>query len=173
MTWKAVPGWAGFYEVSDAGLVRSVDRTVFTARHGSTRYRGRVLTPSLSSGYALVTLVHTSVGRREPRYVHDLVLETFIGPKPAGQEVCHGPEGPTVNTLANLRYDTRSANANDRKKFGVGWGPSPLKKPPVVRPCAVCGVRLTVRRDRQNRRHVCKDPMCRSEFGRQARAGGR
>lgn len=108
--WRAITGWEGLYEVSNLGRVRSLDRTV-KGRSGPTQYRGRILSPGTSTGYATVHLAETGVGRRVQRYVHDLVLEAFVGPKPPTLEVCHGPDGPLTNTLVNLRYDTRSANA--------------------------------------------------------------
>lgn len=119
MIWKPIPEWEGAYEVSDGGEVRSVDRIV-VARHPALdrphprRFRGRVLRPGiLQSGYKMVNL--TGPGRkREYRYVHDLVLLAFVGPKPAGLEVCHGDGTRINNHLANLRYDTRSANQQDR-----------------------------------------------------------
>jgi hypothetical protein len=58
-------------------------------------------------------------GERRYAYVHDLVAEAFIGAKPAGLEVCHGPAGRVVNAAANLRYDTRSNNALDRHRDGT------------------------------------------------------
>lgn len=117
LKWKTIAGWEGFYEVSNVGQVRSKDRRI-KGRFGLTTYKGRLLKPGYSTGYAMVTLVETGMGRREQFYIHDLVLKMFIGPKPLGLEVCHGPEGPQTNTLTNLRYDTRSANARDRFIFG-------------------------------------------------------
>ncbi len=99
------------------GSVRSVDRSV-KGRWGLTSYRGRILRPTWTSGYAVVNLVETGQGRREQHYVHDLVLGTFLGPKPIGLEVCHGSQGARDNALYNLRYDTRKENAADRKRFG-------------------------------------------------------
>lgn len=53
-------------------------------------------------------------------YVHALVLETFVGPRPDGMECCHwkpAPDGGYDNRLMNLRWDTRSANAYDRERI--------------------------------------------------------
>lgn len=158
----------GLYEVSDCGRVRSLTRTV-KGRSGPTRYRSRILKPAWSTGYALVTLAETGMGRREQRYVHDLVLATFRGPKPEGREVCHGPEGQRVNTLANLRYDTRSANSLDRHIFGVGW-PKFGRKPPVIKSCAVCETPVEVRRHKNAPFHLCKHPLCRVTWGRWSEA---
>ena len=116
-TWYWIPTWEGFYEVSSLGRVRSVDRDV-KGRWGLTRYRGRVLRPTWSSGYAVVNLVETGRGRRQQYYIHDLVLLALRGPKPVGLEVCHGSLGALNNGIKNLRYDTRKENAADRKRFG-------------------------------------------------------
>lgn len=52
--------------------------------------------------------------------VHRLVLEAFAGPCPPGMEACHFPDrDPTNNALANLRWDTRKANAADRVEHGT------------------------------------------------------
>lgn len=123
MKWQTVPGWEDAYEASDTGCVRSKDREI-VVRHPNNqmvprRFRGRVLkpTPNPVSGYLMVSF--TGPGR--PRiyfYVHDLVLLAFVGPKPAGLEVCHDDGVRTNNRLSNLRYDTRKANAQDRRKHG-------------------------------------------------------
>lgn len=52
--------------------------------------------------------------RRRRAYVHALVLEAFIGPRPPGMEVCHFPDRDTSNnSLRNLRWDTHLSNAGD------------------------------------------------------------
>ena len=117
--WKAVPGWAGLYEVSDLGRVRSLDRTVITRRHGPTRYRGRVLLATITSnGYPVVAL--TKPGQKPLCCnVHSLVLRTFVGEPPPGHECCHGDGDRTNNALRNLRWDTRSANSFDMDLHGT------------------------------------------------------
>lgn len=53
-------------------------------------------------------------GRTVRASVHTLVMEAFVGPCPAGLEVCHGDGDGHNNRLANLRHDTKPANARDR-----------------------------------------------------------
>lgn len=53
------------------------------------------------------------------KYVHRLVLETFIGPCPDGMEACHNDGNPRNNRLDNLRWDTPSSNMQDKKKHGT------------------------------------------------------
>lgn len=55
---------------------------------------------------------------QEP-YVHQLVLETFIGPCPPGMQACHNNGDRTDNRAANLRWDTPAANQADRIIHGT------------------------------------------------------
>jgi hypothetical protein len=56
-------------------------------------------------------------GRRA--YVHQLVAEAFIGPRPAGQEVRHLNGDPSDNRVENLAYGTRSQNVLDSVQHGT------------------------------------------------------
>jgi hypothetical protein len=78
--------------------------------------RGSILSSSTNkAGYVtfVVNPEHKSV------YVHHLVLETFVGPRPDGLEACHNDGNHGNNRLDNLRWDTRSSNFHDQVKHGV------------------------------------------------------
>ena len=115
MTWKAVPGFEGHYEVSDAGGVRRFLR----GRRAIAKYGPhRVLSPkALPSGYRQVVLSKNNV--QTYRYVHRLVLEAFVGPCPEGMLSCHGNGDKSDNRLANLRWDTQAANLGDARRHGT------------------------------------------------------
>ena len=120
--WKRIPLWAT-YEVSTLGNVRSVDRTIWVKNPRGVvaprKFVGRVLTKNkIKSGYEMVSLTSPKRKRRYA-YVHDLVLEAFVGNKPKGKEMCHNNGVRADNRLENLRYDTRSANAQDCVKHGT------------------------------------------------------
>lgn len=116
--WRPVPDWEGFYEVSDHGRVRSVDREVHGADGRTQKLRGRVLAPNLvGKGYHAVSLRRS--GERARAYVHRLVMAAFVGPCPPDMEVCHGPGGPLDNRRGNLRYDTFSGNNMDKVEHGT------------------------------------------------------
>lgn len=114
-SWRPVVGYEGLYEVSDRGSVRSLGRVDRLGRQwkprpmsGSRDGEGYVvhsLTPAPVAGTSQVT---------QRIRAHVLVLEAFVGPRPAGMEVCHANDIPTDNRLANLRWDLPAANCADR-----------------------------------------------------------
>jgi hypothetical protein len=101
--WKPVLDFEGIYEVSNHGRVRTV----------ATQ---RIRKPSRCNTYGHQGLLLTRDGKVYSRRVHCLVLEAFVGPRPPGTQACHAPDpDPTNNRLDNLRWDTPSGNALDRK----------------------------------------------------------
>lgn len=117
-TWKPIPGWEGYYEASDLGRIRSVDR-VIEGRWGPRVALGKVLTahPLKIGGYLQVKLCRDA--RMKGEMVHVLVLSAFVSPRPDGLEACHGNGNVTDNRPANLRWDTRSANMLDKVRHGT------------------------------------------------------
>lgn len=77
--------------------------------------RGRKLSPYIGDrgGHLRVDLP----GRRV--FVHQLVAEAFIGPRPDGQEVRHLNGDPADNRVQNLAYGTRSQNVADAIRHGT------------------------------------------------------
>lgn len=123
-TWREVLGHEGLYEVSDQGLVRSVDRIVFRSDGMTVRRAGIRLKVSVSmSGYPYVCLSRQGVERRYR--VHRLVLEAFIGPRPAGMECCHGDGNQGNCRLSNLRWATQQENLEDALRHGRRRGGLP------------------------------------------------
>lgn len=61
-------------------------------------------------------------GKTHPMLVHRFILELFVGPCPEGMEGCHGKEGPAVNAVSNIRWDTRQENHKDRFRHGERYG---------------------------------------------------
>jgi hypothetical protein len=116
--WRAVPGFSGVYEVSNAGRVRSLSRMI-RSRHGTRRHRGRVLGVVLDKdGYPRVIL--RVDGRYYTRKVHRLVAEAFHGDKKNALhcEVDH-IDGDRANAASsNLRWVSRGENHHFRRISG-------------------------------------------------------
>lgn len=113
--WAPVTGYAGIYEVSDRGRVRSVDRVT---SHGHN-LRGRPLAERpLPNGRPRVALARN--GKTVDAYSYRLVLEAFVGPCPAGMEALHWDDDHNNNHLSNLRWGTRTDNMRDMSRNGGG-----------------------------------------------------
>lgn len=78
---------------------------------------GRYIKGMRGAGYVVVRFYRQ--GGFDDHLVHRLVLETFVGPCPVGQEGCHINGDPFDNRLVNLRWDTHVGNMNDRNSHGT------------------------------------------------------
>lgn len=115
--WKPVTDWEGYYEVSNHGRVRSLPRVIQRKNGIPCSVSERILqTNSKRHKYPQVHL--RKPGKNETRYVHELVLLSFVGPRPPGFECCHWDDDPHNNYLDNLRWDTSSSNSYDIVRNG-------------------------------------------------------
>lgn len=115
--WKAIPGYEGFYSVSNLGRVRAEQRQV-TGKMSSIRtLPQKLMTPTNNDGYLQIRLSRnkSSICRK----VHVLVMMAFIGPRPDGMDVAHKNGIRNDNRLENLRYDTKTGNCADKKLHGT------------------------------------------------------
>lgn len=112
--WLPVPGYEGFYDVSDQGRVRSVRHMTRAGWRG-----GRVLKPFPDSdGYLRVNLsCQGEISGLQP--VHRLVLLAFADPPLPGQECRHGPAGKLDNRPANLCWGTPLEQSDDKRRDGT------------------------------------------------------
>ena len=107
--WKDIEGYEGYYQVSNLGNVRSLDRIEYDpfnrgGCNGRKRLlKGRVLKQGTgTNGYRYVNL---SVNQKSKKYsIHRLVAEAFI-PNPDNlPTVDHINRNKTDNTVSNLRW---------------------------------------------------------------------
>ena len=96
------------YHVSNLGRVRNNAGLVLRT------YTGK-------KGYLSVTLYGPSVRRN--RYVHRLVMVSFVGDVPAGLEINHEDGSKANNRLSNLSFVTPSENC--RHAIRIGLVPAP------------------------------------------------
>jgi NUMOD4 motif/HNH endonuclease len=116
--WLPIPGYDG-YEVSDHGRVRSLDRVV-KSRWGTPKpIKGRDLVQSSQGRYKVVSL-HKE-GRMKTVRVHQMVLLTFVGPRPEGMHGCHRDDDPDNNRPENLYWGTPAQNSRDMVNNGSCW----------------------------------------------------
>lgn len=116
--WRVIPGWEGYYESSDDGQVRSVDRIVPYSDGRTAHRRGHLLKPRPDQdGYLHVAL--NRHGKARNFSVHCLVLLTFVGPRPEGCESLHGDHDPGRNHVDNLRWGTHAQNIREAVERGT------------------------------------------------------
>lgn len=117
--WRPVVGWEGYYEVSDQGRVRSVDRVMVRCNGRKYTVRQKIMaTFTEPKGHLVVTLNRDGKRSGVNRLVHQLVLEAFVGPRPEGMVACHWDDDPSHNHLNNLRWDSYSRNTYDQIRNG-------------------------------------------------------
>jgi hypothetical protein len=122
--WRAVMGFEGYYEVSNFGSVRSIDRLVpRESERGDMLRKGQSITPHITpKGYLRCQLRMN--GKTSNKMVHRLVAEAFI-PNPDGKaEVNHCNGNKQDNHIGNLEWSTPSENQTHAYQTG-------LKKPVV------------------------------------------
>ena len=111
--WLPVPGYEGFYDISDLGNVRSIRHMTRAGWRG-----GQLLRQFTDAdGYCRVNLSRLGVVRSVT--VHTLVLRAFVGEPEPGQEGRHGPNGKRDNRLTELCWGTRLENAEDKRRDGT------------------------------------------------------
>lgn len=115
--WRPVRGYEGSYLVSNQGRVRSVSRVVPRGSNSITVPERELTAHPNRSGRLRVNLSRNNVGKHHQ--VHVLVLEAFVGQRPAGMVCCHNNGNHTDNRLENLRWDTPSANEYDKQRHGT------------------------------------------------------
>ena len=125
--WKDILGQEGYYQVSNFGRVRSLDRIVIDSLKREKHLKGRILKPDLDGCYYYMHKI-----RGKNRRVHDLVASAFLGKKPSGKVVDHIDRNKLNNRAENIRYCTQFDNMKNveyryrgsSKLKGVHWNKS-------------------------------------------------
>jgi len=102
--WEDIPSYEGFYQASNMGRVRSIDRVVPIQRGATKRsIKGYVLKPYLRKGYLVVDLHSGSRESRKATSAHTIIWRTFNGQVPHPLQIDHKNEDKTDNRLSNLQ----------------------------------------------------------------------
>ena len=126
--WKAIKGFENYYEASNMGRIRGLDRYANRAKAkggGKQICKGRILKYRVSTRYPRASVQLARNGKSKSYNVHSLVMKTFIGLPPTEQEINHKNCNALDNRLSNLEYCTHKENAIHAYKNG-------LIHPPVV-----------------------------------------
>ena len=116
--WRDILGYEGFYQVSNQGNVKSLDRTVITNNRKPYIRKGKLCNQSKSNlGYMTVGFTVNNV--KVNKYVHRLVAEAFITNVNNYPQVNHIDCDKTNNRINNLEWCTNSQNHIHASKHGL------------------------------------------------------
>lgn len=116
--WRDISGFEGYYQVSNLGRVRSLDRENVRYGKGYRTIKGRILKQLLAGrGYCYVNFSVDGVYSRH--YVHRLVANAFIRNADNKQEVNHKDGNKLNNTVSNLEWVDSSENNKHAWDIGL------------------------------------------------------
>lgn len=115
--WKDIKNYEGWYQVSDSGQVRSLDREV-KYRDGRKRvFKGTVLKQRFTNGYPTVNLGKNK--KMETFQIHRIVANHFLE-KPSYAECVNHIDGiKTNNNVSNLEWVTYARNNQHAREMGL------------------------------------------------------
>ena len=136
--WKDIPNYEGYYQASNLGRIRSLDRTVLTINGQERFYKGKIRAGSVNNkGYKTYNLSINSVNQHFQG--SQLVAMVFLGHKPDGNTlvVDHINGDRSDDRVENLRIVTHRANLSacfrsdedslSSEYVGVSWDKSKSK----------------------------------------------
>jgi len=121
--WKDIPGYLGFYKISNTGIVKSCKRIVNHDCRIDGRIRamkGRVIKQHKNAkGYYGVHL--SKDGNVKGFSVHRIMVDAFLGGLPKGMNTDHVDGNKENNNLSNLEIVTPSENNKRAYALGLNY----------------------------------------------------
>lgn len=107
--WRDIEGYEGYYQVSNYGRVKSLDRDLMCKKDRKCHRKGQIIKQQKNKhGYAVVTL--RKPGEKKTFFVHRLVALAFIPNPEKHTEINHKDENKTNNFVTNLEWCDRVYN---------------------------------------------------------------
>jgi hypothetical protein len=116
--WVTIENYEGYYEISNLGNVKSLEKTITDILGRKTLYKEKLLKSRIDKkGYIEVTLTKDKF--RKHFKVHRLVALHFIGNKYNKPQVNHISGVKSDNSIKNLEWVTGSENCKHAYKMGL------------------------------------------------------
>lgn len=115
--WKDVKGYEGIYQVSNLGIIKSLDRTINHSTAGILKKKEMYMSTSSNVGYSTVILSNN--GNKKSLRTHRLVAIAFI-PNPNNKPCVNHINGiKKDNKVSNLEWVTYSENTQHAFNLGL------------------------------------------------------
>lgn len=126
--WVDIEGYEGYYQVSNKGRVRSLDRVVPCSRTGTRKLRSKLLSLCKDShGYVVVVLQKNST--KKSFKVHRLVALHFLRKVEGKDVVNHIDCNKSNNSINNLEWCTSQENTAHMHRLGRNYAAFGEKNP--------------------------------------------
>lgn len=151
--WKDISGYDGFYQVSNLGRVKSLDRTIVRSNGFKQSFREKILKTFIDrKGYEVLYLFN--LGKRKRFKIHQLVAIIFHGHTPNGyKNVINHIDGDTLNNRAtNLEIVSQRENthkgknvteSSSSKYVGVALITRKDRRESAMNPCWAASIHIT------------------------------
>lgn len=117
--WKDIPGYEGYYQLNNFGVIKSIQRIVGREGHGGYKTVNEKILPVYfdNNGYQIAFL--SKGGIRKTVKVHRLIALLFI-PNPLNKkQVNHIDGNKANNSVNNLEWCTQSENIRHADRTGL------------------------------------------------------
>jgi hypothetical protein len=118
IVWRPVKDYENFYEVSNTGEVRSLERRSIDSLGRPYTKRSRLIKSRITKGYKEVRLSNFK-GKRTPKSLHRLVACAFIPNVYNKPQVNHKDGNKLNNDSSNLEWVTASENIKHAYDIGL------------------------------------------------------
>lgn len=123
--WKDVPGYEGYYQISNRGSIKSIKRIIHRVDGECNFINERILKQKkVGSGYLAVILSKNANKRTE--YLHRLVAISFLNRAEHQTDVNHIDGTKTNNHVNNLEWCSKSENSIHAFKNKLNIPPKPM-----------------------------------------------
>lgn len=125
--WKDIPGYEGYYQASNLGNIRSVERVVFCRPGVQRKVPSKVLAKNKAGNGGYYRVMISIKGKVKYVLVHILVALSFVDNPENKEQVNHINGNKLDNRAENLEWVTQSENMLHAYNLG-------LQKPKSVKP---------------------------------------
>jgi hypothetical protein len=111
--YKLIPGFLGYFATEDGDIYSAWRHGCGNKKFGDLHKKASHPNNVGNMTYRQVSLICN--GKATRQYVGHLVLLAFVGPRPAGYQMCHGPNGSLDDSIENVSWGTTKKNSCDDK----------------------------------------------------------